>query len=64
MNGKTGALTQTRPVVRRGISCCDNGIPIMILAAILAIGKPVDLATNGTVLDERGFTSKQYKLSP
>jgi hypothetical protein len=33
-------------------------MPMVMFAAILAIGKPVALATNGTVLDERGLTSK------
>ena len=32
--------------------------PAMIRAAILAIGWPITLATNGTVREARGFTSR------
>ena len=35
-----------------------NFLPAITLAAILAIGMPIDLATNGTVLLALGFTSK------
>jgi hypothetical protein len=31
--------------------------PAMILAAILATGRPITLATNGTVREARGLTS-------
>ena len=58
MKGNTGALTQTCPEVRCGIVWSARGMPMVMFAAILAIGKPVALATNGTVLDERGLTSK------
>ena len=39
-------------------------IPIVIFAAIRARGKPDDFATNGTVLDDLGLTSKTYRLPP
>ena len=37
---------------------------MVTFAAIFARGNPDDLATKGTVLDERGLTSKTYKSSP
>jgi len=58
MKGNTGALTHTLPEVLTGIICLASGIPMVMLAAILANGKPDDFATNGTVLEERGLTSK------
>jgi hypothetical protein len=64
MNGNTGAFTQTLPEVLVGMVCFDRGIPMVIFAAILANGKPDDFATNGTVLEERGFTSRTYSMSP
>ena len=64
MNGKTGALTATCPDVGSGMSCSLRLIPSVTLAAILAIGTPVALATNGTVRLLLGLTSRQYRLSP
>ena len=64
MNGNTGALTQIWPLVRLGIVCSDKGIPMVTFAAIFARGSPDDLATKGTVLEERGLTSSTYKSSP
>ena len=58
MNGNTGAFTQIWPDVRFGMVCFERGIPIVTLAAIFARGKPEDLATNGTVRDDRGLTSR------
>src|SRR3989338_7687876 len=40
-----------------------NVFPTITFAAIFARGTPVDLLTNGTVLDALGFTSKTYTVS-
>ena len=58
MNGKTGALTHTASVWGSGISRSHNLSPKATLAAILASGIPVDLATKGNVRDPLGFTSR------
>ena len=60
MNGNTGALTQTCPLVGSGISWFDISTPSVVLAEIFARGIPVALATKGTVLLDLGLTSKTY----
>ena len=64
MKGNTGALTATASSCLSGISRSDSLSPIVSRAAILASGMPVDFATNGKVLDPRGFTSRTYRRSP
>ena len=60
-NGNTASLTATCRERRRGTGRCGNSCasfsPAMTRAAILAIGTPVALATNGTVREARGLTS-------
>ena len=56
-NGNTASLTPTWS--KRG-GCrlkLASGSPAMMRAAILATGRPITLATNGTVREARGFTS-------
>ena len=60
MKGNTGAFTHTNFSTLSGISWSEIEIPKVAFAAILATGKPVDLATNGTVRELRGFTSRTY----
>ena len=49
MKGNTGAFTHTNLSTLSGIFWSEIEIPKVAFAAILATGKPVDLATNGTV---------------
>ena len=63
MNGNTGALTHTASVCGSGISRSANLSPSASLAAILASGTPVALATKGNVREPRGFTSSTYRVS-
>ena len=55
-NGNTASLTpiwSSAAAPGRSLSVS----PAIIRAAILAIGMPITLATNGTVREARGFTS-------
>ena len=63
MNGKTGAFTDTASVCGLGMSREESFSPRATLAAILARGSPVALATKGNVLDPLGFTSNTYNSS-
>ena len=65
LNGKTDSLTlKTFNFLRfrDGIKLV-NFSPDITLAAILAIGRPIDFATKGTVLLDLGLTSKVANVS-
>ena len=57
-NGKTASLTRDVVELLRFVSVkAASFSPAMMRAAILAIGVPITLATNGTVREARGLTS-------
>ena len=64
MKGNTGALTQTASSCLSGMLISDSFSPSATIAAILANGTPVALATNGKVREPLGLTSKTYNVSP
>ena len=56
--GKTASLTQKCSGVTSSVKPSSLSVlPAMILAANFANGIPMDLETNGTVREARGFTS-------
>src|SRR3990172_8665512 len=61
MNGNTASFTETCAGSGSFVTPCSaSDTPAITLAAILATGSPVALATNGTVRLARGFTSSTY----
>ncbi len=60
-NGNTLSLTVTCDGIGSRVRPCSaSDTPAITLAATLATGTPVALATNGTVRLARGFTSSTY----
>ena len=55
--GNTASLTPTWSFAAGFSPNDDSGSPAISRDAILAIGWPITLATNGTVRDARGLTS-------
>src|SRR6185437_8061967 len=65
LNGNTDSFTvqyfgQTSLVKPNSLSV----LPAITFAASFANGKQMALLTNGTVREARGFTSRQYTVSP
>ena len=56
--GNTASLTATWSSLLRFSSKEASGSPAMMRAAMPAIGMPITLATNGTVREARGLTSR------
>ncbi len=61
---RLAGLVTDRPLHEGIISSLIIAAGVVTFAAIFARGNPDDFATNGTVRDERGFTSRTYKSSP
>ena len=57
-NGKTASFTDICSILTLLSLKSDNFFPVIIKAAILTRGMPIDLATKGIVLLPLGFTSK------